>query len=325
MRALTTFALAAVLAGASVAAAAQSSPTGWPTKPVHAVIPYTAGSAIDSVARIVFEQLAAQLGQPIVVENRSGAGGTIGTGFVAKSEPDGYTVLVNSAAHAISPSLFANLSFDTARDLAAVIPLGGSPNVLVIAPHRGIATIQEMVAAAKAKPGSFTYATLGVGTSAHLSAERFRASAGFDAVHIPFKGGPEGIMEVMGGRVDFSFGAIGIVLSNIREGKLLALVTNGYQRSRALPDVPTTAEAGFPNAENPIWFGTFVPARTPAAIVDRLHDETAAALATPAVEAKLAALGIEPMPMTPAAFDGFVKAEIVANAALIKALGISAR
>lgn len=313
------FSLSAV---AIVCMSVEASAQAWPTRPIRAIVPYSAGSAIDSVSRVVFDQLSTQLGQPIIVDNRSGAGGTIGAGFVAKSDADGYTLLINSSAHAISPSLYSNLSFDTVRDFTAVTPLGTSPNVLVVAPSRGIKTVAELVAAAKAKPGSFTFSSLGLGTSTHLSAERFRFSAGFQAMHIPFRGGPEAITEVMAGRVDFWFGAVGLVLPNIREGNLLALVVNSHKRAAALPDVLTTAEAGFMEAEGPIWFGMFLPAKTPREIVEKLHHETARALQVPTVTTKLAALGIEPMEMTSAKFGALVQSEIHANAALIKAAGI---
>jgi tripartite-type tricarboxylate transporter receptor subunit TctC len=184
------------------------------------IVPVGAGSTTDIVPRAVIEQLSAQLGQPIFVENRAGAGGTIGTGQVAKSEADGYTILAHGSAHTIAPSLYANLAYHPARDFSAVVPLGTSANVLVVSPARGFRTVGDLVAAAKLKPGSLTFSSVGIGTATHLSAERFRASAGFDAVHIPFKGGAEAMLEVIAGRVDFFFGPIGIVLPQIREGRL---------------------------------------------------------------------------------------------------------
>jgi tripartite-type tricarboxylate transporter receptor subunit TctC len=270
----------------------------------------------------VFEQLAPQLGQPIVVENRTGAGGTIGTAFVAKADPDGYTILAHGSAHTIAPSLYSNLSYDPAGDFAAVVPLGISPSVLVVSPAKGFKTVGDLVAAAKARPGALNYSSVGIGTATHLSAERFRFSAGVQAVHIPFKGGAEAMFEVMAGRVDFFFGPVGLVLPHVREGKLTALVVNGNKRSAALPDVPTTLEAGFTNAEYPIWFGLFLPAKTPRDIVDKLNRETLKALQTPKLREKLAALGLDPMVMTPKEFDAHVQKEIALNAALVKAIGI---
>ena len=294
----------------------------WPTKPLRAIVPVAAGSLVDIVPRIVFEQLSVQLGQSIIVENRPGAGATIGTNLVAKADPDGYTVLVNSSAHAIAPSLHPNLSYDPARDFAAVAPLGVTPFVLVVPPASGFKTAGDFVAAANAKPGGANFSSLGVGTASHLSGERFRLSAGVQAVHVPFKGGPEAMTEVIAGRIDFYLVAIGAALPYIRDGKLAALAVNGARRSAALPEVPTTAEAGFHNAEYPTWFGLFLPARTPREIVDKLHRETLKALQEPKVRDKLAALGFDPMVMTPNEFDAFVQNEIAVNAALVKAIGL---
>src|SRR5215468_6560185 len=224
---------------ATTEAGAQS----WPTRPIRAIVPYTAGSGTDVTARVILNQLSSELGQSVVVENRVGAGGTIGTSAVAKADPDGYTILVQSSALTIAPAIYQNLTYDTTRDLAAVTPLGISPNVLIISPSRGINTIHDLVSAGKAKPGSLTFASAGVGTNTHLSAERFRLRADFEAVHVAFKGGSEAITEVMAGRVDFAFLPIGIVLSQIREGKLAALAVNGPKRASALPDLPTTRRA----------------------------------------------------------------------------------
>ena len=294
----------------------------WPVKPLRVIVPVGAGSTTDIIPRAVFEQLAPQLGQPIVVENRTGAGGTIGTVFVAKAEPDGYTILAHGSALTIAPSLYSNVSYDPARDFAAVVPLGISPSVLVVAPAKGFKTVGDLVTAAKSRPGALNYSSVGIGTATHLSAERFLFSAGVKATHIPFKGGAEAMLEVMAGRVDFFFGPVGLVLPHVREGKLTALVVNGTKRSAALPDVPTTLQAGFTNAEYPIWFGLFLPVKTPREIVDKLNHETLRALQTPRLRGKLAALGLDPMVMTPEEFDAYVQKEIALNAALVKAIGI---
>jgi tripartite-type tricarboxylate transporter receptor subunit TctC len=296
----------------------------WPSRPIRAIVPFTAGSGTDVTARVILNQLSSELGQTIVVENRVGAGGTIGTATAAKADPDGYTILVQSSALTIAPSIYQNLTYDTARDLAAVAPLGISPNVLIISPSRGIKTVHELVSAAKAKPESFTFASAGVGTNTHLSAERFRLRAGFEAVHVAFKGGPEAITEVMAGRVDFSFLPIGIVLSHIREGKLIALAVNGPKRASALPDVPTTLEAGFTDSDYPIWWATFVPAKTPRDVVDKLHRATLKATQAPKVQEKLATMGVDPLVLTPAELDAHVKNELSMNAALVKATGVKA-
>jgi tripartite-type tricarboxylate transporter receptor subunit TctC len=306
------------LAFATIQAEAQ----GWPARPLRAIVPLGAGSTTDIIPRVVFEQLSAQLGQTIIVENRTGAGGTIGVAFVAKADPDGYTILAHGSAHTIAPALYPNLTYHPARDFAAVVPLGVSPSVLVVSPAKGFKTVGDLVAAAKAKPGALNFSSVGVGTATHLSAERFRFSAGVEAVHVPFRGGAEAMSEVMAGRVDFFFGPVGLVLPHVREGKLLGLVVNGHRRSATLPDIPTTLEAGFADAEYPIWFGLFLPAKAPRNIVDKLHRETLKALQAPKVREKLVTLGLDPMVMTPKEFDAHVEKEIAVNAALVKAAGI---
>ncbi len=297
----------------------------WPSRPMKVIVPITPGSVIDVAPRLVFEQLATQVGQPVVVENRPGAGQTMGASAVARSEPDGYTLLVNSAAHAIAPSLYTNLDYHPARDFAAVIPLGLTPFVLVVPPERGFRTAADLAATAKAKPGAFNFSSPGVGSASHLSAERFRLSAGVAATHVPFKGGAEAMSEVIAGRIDFAFIALGAALPQIRAGKLVALAVNGEARSPSLPEVPTLRQAGFTDAEYPMWFGVFVPAKTPRAIVDKLHRETVRALHEPKVREKLAGLGVDPLDMTPAEFDALVRKEIDINAALVKATGLKAQ
>jgi len=294
----------------------------WPTKTLRAIVPVGAGSTTDIIPRLVFEQLSLQLGQPIVVENRTGAGGTIGAAFVAKADPDGYTLLAYGSAHTIAPALYKNLSYDPSRDFASVVPLGISPSVLVVAPAKGFKTVGDLVAAAKARPGALNFSSVGIGSATHLSAERFVHSAGVQAVHVPFKGGAEAMFDVMAGRVDFFFGPVGLVLPNVREGKLAALVVNGAKRSAALPEVPTTLEAGFADAEYPAWFGLFLPAKTPRDIVDKLNRETLKALQAPKQREKLAALGLDPMVMTPGEFDAYVQKEVARNASLVRAIGI---
>jgi tripartite-type tricarboxylate transporter receptor subunit TctC len=300
----------------------QARAEAWPTKPLRAIVPVGAGSTTDIIPRVVFEQLAVQLGQSIVVENRTGAGGTIGSAFVAKAEPDGYTILAHGSALTISPALYANLAYDPQRDFAAVVPFGITPSVLVVPPARGWKTVGDLVATARAKPGALNFSSVGVGTATHLSAERFRISAGLDAVHVPFKGGAEAMTEVIAGRIDFFFGPVALVLPQVQEGKLTALAVNGDKRSAALPNVPTTLQASVADAEYPIWLGMFLPVKTPREIVDKLNRETLKALQEPKVRDKLAGLGFEPMIMTPAEFAAHVEKEIAVNAALVKAAGL---
>lgn len=295
----------------------------WPARPVRAIIPFGAGSATDIVPRIVFEQLSPQLGQPIVVENRAGAGGTLGTNAVAKADPDGYTLLAHSNAFSVAPALYSSLPYDTIADFTPVIPFGGLSVVLIVSASKGYKTIQDMVAAAKAKPGSFNFASVGVGSGTHLSGEKFKISAGFDAVHVPFRGGPEALTEVVAGRVDFYFCPVGTALPFIRDGRVVPLVTNGHSRAPELPDVPTTREAGYQNAEFPVWIGLLAPSRTPRPIVGRLQSETTKALAVPAVQEKLGRAGVAPLPLTPEAFADLIKREVAGNQAVAKAAGIT--
>jgi tripartite-type tricarboxylate transporter receptor subunit TctC len=309
-----------VLLGLSAGASAQ----GWPSRPIRAVIPFGPGSAIDVVPRVVFEQMSSQLGQAIVVENRGGAGGTIGAAMVAKADPDGHTVLVHSSAHTITPALYPGLPLDPARDFVTVGAMGNVPNVMIIAPAKGFRTVQDYVAWAKSRPGAATYASLGVGSAVQLSAERFRISAGFDAVHIPFKGGGEALTEIIAGRVDYYFCPIATALPHIRGGALAGLAVSSPARASALPNVPTTLESGYPDSDYMFWMGVFMPARTPPEIVARFYQEMRRALDAPGVKARLAGLSVEPMPLTPAEFDAQVKREFVTNTAFAKAAGLKA-
>ncbi len=313
------------LLGATLAAPAlprTAAAQAWPSKQIRAVIPFTAGSTVDIVSRIVFEPLSQQLGQSIIVENRGGAGGTIGAGMVARADPDGYTLLAHSSAHVATPAIYPNAPYDAAKDFITVAALGSSPNIIVVAPDKGFKTTQELVAAAKARNGQMTFGTAGVGSSTHFTTERFRFSAGFDGVHVPFRGMPEVLTEVMTGRVDFCFSTIASALPFIRDNKLLALAVSTPKRSSALPNVPTTLELGYANSDYTFWNGLFLPAKTPREIVDRLHQEAKKAATSPAVVEKLAAQGIDPMPVTAAEFDAQIKKEIEESIALVKAAGI---
>jgi tripartite-type tricarboxylate transporter receptor subunit TctC len=284
------------------------------------MVPFAPGSTLDIVGRLVCDPLSSQLGQPIVIENRGGAGGTIGTGLAAKAEPDGYTILIQASAHSAAPAAYPNISYDVAKDFIAVIPFGTVPNVTVVAPASGIKTLKELVA--KAKAGSVTYGSAGVGSATHWAAERIRVAGGFQGIHVPFRGGPEALTEVMTGRIDFTSMGMSAALPLIKDGKLVPLAVSTPQRSKTLPDVPTTIEAGLPDSDYVYWMGMFVPAKTPAAIVERLRTETEKALKHPNVVEKFAAQGIEPMPMAPAQFEAQIKKEIDTNIALVKAAGL---
>jgi tripartite-type tricarboxylate transporter receptor subunit TctC len=294
----------------------------WPTKPIRVVVPYTAGSASDIIPRAVLATVEKRLGQPMVVENRPGGASTIGTAAVAKADADGYTFLATSSAFTTVPLTLAGLTYDPLRDFAAVVPLASMSNVLVISPAKSIKTVEALVTYARAQANPLTYVTIGMGSAAHLNAERFRLSAKFAAAPVPYKGSPEGLADVMTGRVDFYFSPLLPALAMIKEGKLLALAVSGAARDPMLADVPTTVEAGFPNSDYTFWFGMFAPAKTPGAIIERLHQVTAEALIDSSVKEKLANLGVQPMPKTPAQFEGYVRHELEQNAALVKAAGI---
>ena len=295
----------------------------WPAHPIRVIVPYTPGSATDIVPRTVLQQVSAQIGQPIVVENRPGGGSTIGAIAVAKADPDGYTVLVHSNAIVTTPAIQANVGYDPVRDFAAITPLGNVPLVLVISPEKKIKTVQEMVALAKSKAGAFNYASGGTGTPPHLTMERFRLASGWQGQHIPFKGAPEALTEVMTGRIDIYFSPITPALPLIRDGKLVALAVGGAKRSTALPDVPTTVEAGYPNSDFDFWIGLFAPAKTQHDIVAKLYQETKKALESPEVKGKLATLGVEPMPLTPEQFQAEVARQAPIAVELAKAAGLA--
>lgn len=314
------------LAGAALAAPALSlraQADTWPTKPIKAIVTLSAGSTIDIVARLTLEPLSRILGQSIIVENRPGAGGTIAGTSVARSDPDGYTLLINSSMHSATPVVYPKLGYDVARDLSAVASLGSSPNVVVVRPASGIKTLQELVAAAKAKPGGFTFGTAGVGSATHVSTERLRFAAGFPGIHVPFRGMPEALIEVMTGRVDFSCSSIASALTFVRDRSLVALAVTTPQRCSALPDVPTTTELGYADSDYTFWTGMFVPAKTPRAIVETLYAATRKAQATPGLVERLAQEGVDPMPIAPAEFDALIRKEIDATFALVKATNIN--
>ncbi|NDP42178.1 MAG: tripartite tricarboxylate transporter substrate binding protein [Aromatoleum sp.] len=294
----------------------------YPTKPVKLVVPFTAGSATDILARTIGQKLTELWGQPVVVDNHPGAGGTIGAALVAKSAPDGYTLLVHSAAQAYNASMYPNLSYDTVKDFAEVVPIAGQPNVLVVAPATGYKTVADLVAAAKAKPGQLNFGSAGNGSGTHINAEKFRLAAGIDAVHIPYKGTPEALTDTMTGRITYFFSPISAALPNVREGRLVALAVSTGKRSSVLPNVPTVAESGLPGFDYNLWVGLFAPAGTPADVVDKINKDVLRSLDTADARERLTALGAEAMPMTPAEFRRFVQKEIDDSAKVIKAAGI---
>ena len=310
---------------AALVFAGAASAQGFPNKPLRLIVPFSAGSGTDIAARAVGEVMAKGLGQPVVVENRPGAGGTLAAAQVARGEADGYTLLVPSSGHAVNPSIYPNLPYDTLRDLTGVAPLVAMPNVLVVAPSRGWKSVADLVAAAKAKPGALNYASAGVGSATHFNAEKFRLQAGLDAVHVPFKGTPEAIGDVVGGRVDWFFAPLSSALPLIRDGRLQALAVSTPKRSALLPDVPTTVEAGVPDSDYTFWVALVAPAATPAAVIARLQQEVAKALEQPELVERLAKLGAEPMTLAGGDFNNFIRAEVEMAARVAKAANLKAQ
>jgi len=279
----------------------------WPTRSIQTISPFTAGNANDIVARIVLDQVGRQIGQTFVIENKPGGGGTLGASMVAKADADGYTVLLLSSSLASHVVLHKTLPYDPLKDFVPVVLFGVQPSVLVAAPSKGWKTVSDLVAAAKAKPGTLNYASAGVGSASHIAAERLRLAANIKAQHIPFRGPVEAFTEVVTGRLDYYFLPIAPALPNIRDNKVVALAVSTPKRATLLPEVPTVAEAGFRAAEYLFWGGLAFPAKTPRAIVDKLNAETQKALVVPAVQEKLAKLGVVPHPLSVDAFNKFYR------------------
>ncbi len=322
MKKLARLAIAAALTGAALLPALSSAQGAYPNKPIRVIVPFPAGSTTDIIARAIADKMSASLGQPLVVDNRAGASGTIGQAAVASAAADGYTILIHSSSHTVSPSTFAKLPFDTVADFAGVTPISSLSNVLVISPSKGYKNLGELLAAARAKPGSLNFASAGQGSATHLNAEKFKMAAKIDATNIPFKGSAEAVTEVMAGRVDYYFSPIAPVIGQIKGGQLQALAVGSPSRASALPEVPTTTEAGVPGSEFNFWIGMMAPAKTPRDIVNRLHDEVLKALASPDVKERFAKVGADTWTLKPEAFDTYIKNEIASNAVLVKAAGL---
>jgi len=297
----------------------------WPAKPVRVIVPFTAGSATDILARTFGQKLQEMWGQPVIVENRPGAGGTIGAGVVAHAPPDGYTLLVHSAAYAVNPWIYQGLSYDTAKDFVEIAPLGGQPNVLVVAPASGIKSVAELIAQAKQKPGQLNFGSAGTGSGTHINAEKFKLATGIDVVHVPYKGTPEALTDTMAGRVTYYFSPISAALPQIRDGKLVALAVSSAQRSSVLKDVPTVAESGLPGFDYNLWVALFGPAGMPADLVERINRDVQRAMQSPEVKERFANLGAEAMPMSVAEFKSFVHDELEVNRKIVQAAGIKAQ
>ena len=309
-----------VLALLPLLAAAQ---TEWPkASAIKFVVPFTAGSGTDIVARSVAERLGPALGQQIIIENKPGAGGTVGASLVAKAPADGYTFLIHSSGHLVNPSLYPKLPYDTLKDFDGITPLASLPNVLVTSPDKGFKSVQDLVAKAKAKPDAFSYGSAGNGSATHMNAEQFRLTADIKAVHVPFRGTPEALTETMSGRLDWFFAPLVSAMPHITSGKLQALAVGTANRSPSLPNVPSMNDVGMKTASYTFWVGLFTTAKTPKPIVDRMHAEVIKVLASKEIQERFEKLGAVPMPMPQAEFETMLDVETKAATALVKQAGI---
>ena len=311
-----------LLIGAVAALAAPAAAQSWPSKPVRIVVPFGPGGPADIYARILGQELTEALKQQFVVENKAGAGGTIGADIVAKAAPDGYTLLMMSNTLTTNETLLANKPYVLMRDLVAVAPVNSSDLVMVISPSVKATTLSELIALAKAQPGKLAYASAGPGTPYHLAGELFKTMTGTDMLHVPHKNSGEARNDVMGGHVQIMFDAVTAMKGNIDAGQVRALGTTGDKRSAVLPDVPTVSEAGVPGYEATIWLGIMAPKGTPQDIIDRLNAEITKIMAKPAIREAWAKQGAVPMTMPPAEFDAFLRRDIDKWAKVIQQAGI---
>jgi tripartite-type tricarboxylate transporter receptor subunit TctC len=297
----------------SAAAAGQ-----WPERPILVISPFSAGAANDIIARVVLDQAGHDMGQPFVVENRPGGGGVVGAASVSRAEPDGYTLLLAGASMSSAVILHKSLPYDTLHDFAGIAMLGVQPSVLVSAPSKGFKTVADLVAAAKANPGTLNFASAGIGSASHIAGERFVLSANIDVQHIPYRGPIEAFTDLMTGRIDFYVVPITPAVPMIEQGKVTALAVSTPKRSPLLPNVPTIAEVGYPDAAYLFWGGVMAPVRTSRNIVDKVHEVVQKALDVPAVQEKLTRLGVSPDPMTPEQFDKFFADDVATTIAIGK-------
>ncbi|HKA46250.1 MAG TPA: tripartite tricarboxylate transporter substrate binding protein [Burkholderiales bacterium] len=309
---------AVALAAGVFPAAAQN----YPARPVRVIVTFPAGTATDIVARIVAQKLTELWGQNVIADNRGGAGGSIGSAIAARSVPDGYTLMINSNAHAANPSMYAKLPYDTFKDFTDIAGLTGTPNVMVVNPGSKVKTIGEFLADAKARPGKVNFASAGVGSGTHLNLEKFKLAAHIDVVHVPYKGSPEVITDLIGGRIDYFFCPLSAGLPFVRDGKLRGIAVTSAKRSSLIPNLPTVAESGVPGFEFLLWFGLWGPAGLPPGIVGKIQNDVVRALGSPDVRERLAAVANDPLEVKPKDFAKFVHQETADTTRIIKAAGI---
>src|SRR5258706_2707797 len=313
---------AAALPRCAYAQPAEATAQRYPARPIRIVSPFAAGGSTDILARLIGQKLTESWGEPVIVDNRAGAGGIIGSDLVAKAEPDGYTLLLTStSAHAINPALHRTLPYDPLRDFAAVTQVATGHNILVVHPLVPAKSVQELIALAKSKPGTLTFSSGGNGTPAHIAGELFKSLAKVDMVHVPYKGGGPAAVALLAGEVSLSFGSVTTVLPQVRANRLKALAVTGAKRSSMIPDLPTIAEAGVPGYALNSWYGVLAPARTPRPIVAKLSTEIVRILNLADVRAKLLQEGVDPEGTTPQEFSAFIRAEVEKWPRLVKAAG----
>jgi len=313
-----TLLLAAALAALPMAASAQ----GYPSKPVRFVVPYPPGGPLDTIARLLGQKVSEGLKQPVIVENKPGAGGNIGADFVAKSLADGHTILMGAVAtHAINPTLYAKIPYDPVRDFAPITQVASTPNVLVVNPSLPVSSVADLVAYAKANPGKLNFGSGSTGSAGHLAGELFNSLAGVQMAHIPYKGAAPAMQDLIGGQVHLMFDNLASSLTQVRAGRVKALAVTTAKRSSLAPELPTVAESGLAGFDISTWFGIFAPAGTPREAIARLHAEFTRALAAPDVREKMLNMGAEPVGNTPAEFATFIRAEAEKYARVIKASG----
>jgi tripartite-type tricarboxylate transporter receptor subunit TctC len=294
----------------------------FPTKPVRLIISFTPGSSTDIVGRAVAAKLQEMWGQPVVAENRPGAGGTVGSEFVLRSDPDGYTLLANSSAHVANPGIYKDMRYDTLRDFVNLALLGGGPNVLMVSPDAGWKTLGDFVRAAKANPGKLNFASAGIGSGTHFNLEKLKIATGVDVVHVPYKGTPEAIGDTIAGRTCCYWAPLNAALPHVTGGKAVALALSSAQRSPLLPNLPSVAEQGYPGFDYTLWVGLWGPAKIPAEIAAKINKDVNAALATPELRAQLTRLGTVPGNLTIPQFTEFVKKELDETKKILDAAGI---
>jgi tripartite-type tricarboxylate transporter receptor subunit TctC len=297
------------LAAALVVAAGQSLAQSYPTRPVRVVVPLSAGGFADVPARIIAPRLSNAFGQQFFVENKPGAGGSIGTDFVAKSKPDGYTLLFSGTPHVIAPWLYKSLPYDTLKDFLPIMQVAAGPYVLVVNPQLPVNSVQELIAAAKAQPGKIDFASSGNGSAQHLVAALFNSTAGIDLNHVPYKGSGPAMQDLLSGQVKVSFAGVPNVITHVKSGRLRALGVTTTKRAPELPDVPTIAEAGVPGYQATLWLGLLAPAGTPPEIVQRIYAETAKALQDPELQPQFRGAGVEAAVIPPQEFGAFIRSE----------------